>query len=201
MNVPQVITLWYRPPELLLGEEKYGPEIDVWSCGYVLLYCVQFIIYSRIMYIDSINNHNLSAIITYHIYSLHSNNTCIYLCYISLMNSFILSIFYPTIIYIIPIPLPILQYPCIVSPKSPCTHLRPLQYIRHPSSSSRCILGEFFTKKPLFQANTEMLQLDLISKTCGTPSPAVWPDVIKLPNFNTCKPRKQYRRRLREEFS
>jgi cyclin-dependent kinase 12/13 len=29
----KVITLWYRPPELLLGEEFYGPAIDVWSCG------------------------------------------------------------------------------------------------------------------------------------------------------------------------
>ena len=29
----RVITLWYRPPELLLGEERYGPAIDVWSIG------------------------------------------------------------------------------------------------------------------------------------------------------------------------
>lgn len=29
----KVITLWYRAPELLLGEERYGPSIDVWSCG------------------------------------------------------------------------------------------------------------------------------------------------------------------------
>lgn len=29
----KVITLWYRPPELLLGEERYSPAIDVWSCG------------------------------------------------------------------------------------------------------------------------------------------------------------------------
>ena len=29
----KVITLWYRPPELLLGEERYGPSVDVWSCG------------------------------------------------------------------------------------------------------------------------------------------------------------------------
>lgn len=28
-----VITLWYRPPELLLGESVYGPEVDMWSCG------------------------------------------------------------------------------------------------------------------------------------------------------------------------
>ena len=29
----KVITLWYRPPELLLGEERYGPFIDIWSIG------------------------------------------------------------------------------------------------------------------------------------------------------------------------
>ncbi|GIJ98737.1 hypothetical protein Aspvir_000857 [Aspergillus viridinutans] len=28
-----VVTLWYRSPELLLGAEKYGPEIDMWSIG------------------------------------------------------------------------------------------------------------------------------------------------------------------------
>uniref|UniRef100_H3BBE7 Cyclin-dependent kinase 12 n=1 Tax=Latimeria chalumnae TaxID=7897 RepID=H3BBE7_LATCH len=94
----KVITLWYRPPELLLGEERYTPAIDVWSCG--------------------------------------------------------------------------------------------------------CILGELFTKKPIFQANQELLQLELISsRLCGSPCPAVWPDVIKLPYFNSMKPKKQYRRRLREEFA
>ncbi|XP_053570541.1 cyclin-dependent kinase 13 [Bombina bombina] len=93
----KVITLWYRPPELLLGEERYSPAIDVWSCG--------------------------------------------------------------------------------------------------------CILGELFTKKPIFQANQELAQLELISRTCGSPCPAVWPDVIKLPYFNTMKPKKQYRRKLREEYS
>jgi CTD kinase subunit alpha len=29
----RVVTLWYRPPELLLGETKYGPEIDLWGAG------------------------------------------------------------------------------------------------------------------------------------------------------------------------
>mmetsp|Transcript_14775 Transcript_14775/g.23110 ORF Transcript_14775/g.23110 Transcript_14775/m.23110 type:complete len:386 (-) Transcript_14775:54-1211(-) len=28
-----VITLWYRPPELLFGERVYGPEVDMWSIG------------------------------------------------------------------------------------------------------------------------------------------------------------------------
>ncbi|XP_063232565.1 cyclin-dependent kinase 12 isoform X2 [Bacillus rossius redtenbacheri] len=92
----KVITLWYRPPELLLGEERYGPAIDVWSCG--------------------------------------------------------------------------------------------------------CILGELFWKKPLFRANVELAQLEAISLLCGTPTPAVWPSVIKLPLWHTLKPKKSHRRRLREEF-
>merc|ERR550532_390726 len=31
-----VITLWYRAPELLLGAEKYGPEVDIWSAGCII---------------------------------------------------------------------------------------------------------------------------------------------------------------------
>lgn len=29
----RVITLWYRPPELLFGTTVYGPEVDMWSAG------------------------------------------------------------------------------------------------------------------------------------------------------------------------
>jgi serine/threonine protein kinase len=29
-----VVTLWYRAPELLLGERKYDAAIDMWSVGY-----------------------------------------------------------------------------------------------------------------------------------------------------------------------
>ncbi|KAF5303475.1 hypothetical protein FQA39_LY09938 [Lamprigera yunnana] len=92
----KVITLWYRPPELLFGEERYRPAIDVWSCG--------------------------------------------------------------------------------------------------------CILGELFLKRPLFQANTEVMQLEMISKLCGTPTPAVWPLVTNLPLFHALKPKKIFRRKIREEF-
>lgn len=30
-----VVTLWYRAPELLFGESRYGPAIDMWSVGCV----------------------------------------------------------------------------------------------------------------------------------------------------------------------
>ncbi|CAF3032379.1 unnamed protein product [Rotaria socialis] len=92
----KVITLWYRPPELLLGEERYGPTIDIWSCG--------------------------------------------------------------------------------------------------------CIFGELFTRRPLFQGQREEEQLEMISRLCGSPTPAVWPDVIHLPLFATLKQKKTYRRKLREEY-
>ncbi|CAJ1351557.1 unnamed protein product [Effrenium voratum] len=32
----RVITLWYRPPELLLGSGKYDPSVDVWSAGCII---------------------------------------------------------------------------------------------------------------------------------------------------------------------
>jgi len=32
----RVVTLWYRPPELLLGATKYGPEVDTWSAGCII---------------------------------------------------------------------------------------------------------------------------------------------------------------------
>eukprot|EP00727_Mastigamoeba_balamuthi_P005894 m51a1_g1924 putative CDK family protein kinase (435) ;mRNA; f:867662-873218 len=33
---PRAITLWYRPPELLLGSRVYGEAADIWSCGCVI---------------------------------------------------------------------------------------------------------------------------------------------------------------------
>ncbi|CAI9272690.1 unnamed protein product [Lactuca saligna] len=32
----RVVTLWYRPPELLLGATDYGVDVDLWSAGCIL---------------------------------------------------------------------------------------------------------------------------------------------------------------------
>jgi cyclin-dependent kinase 9 len=32
----RVVTLWYRPPELLLGERNYGPAVDTWGAGCIM---------------------------------------------------------------------------------------------------------------------------------------------------------------------
>ena len=39
----EVQTLWYRAPELILGTEHYGSEIDMWSIGCLF---VEFLIYN-----------------------------------------------------------------------------------------------------------------------------------------------------------
>jgi cyclin-dependent kinase 12/13 len=36
LTLAQVITLWYRPPELLLGSVLYGGAVDMWSAGCIL---------------------------------------------------------------------------------------------------------------------------------------------------------------------
>jgi len=32
----EVVTLWYRAPEILLGSQRYGTEIDMWSAGCII---------------------------------------------------------------------------------------------------------------------------------------------------------------------
>ena len=29
----QVVTLWYRAPEILLGSQRYSTPVDIWSIG------------------------------------------------------------------------------------------------------------------------------------------------------------------------
>ena len=33
---PVVVTLWYRCPELLLGQKEYSTAVDMWSVGCIL---------------------------------------------------------------------------------------------------------------------------------------------------------------------
>ncbi|KAG6916289.1 hypothetical protein DXG01_007530 [Tephrocybe rancida] len=92
----RVITLWYRPPELLFGATVYGPEVDMWSAG--------------------------------------------------------------------------------------------------------CIMLELFTKKPVFQGNDEIHQLDVVYKIFGTPTPERWAGIMDLPWYELVKPREAIPNRFRELF-
>ena len=93
----RVITLWYRPPELLLGATQYGQSVDMWSAG--------------------------------------------------------------------------------------------------------CIFAELIHGKPILPGKSEMEQMDIIFKLCGSPTPENWPDADKLPYAKHFKQKKTYPRRLREIFS
>ncbi|KAG6837446.1 hypothetical protein H0H93_009540 [Arthromyces matolae] len=92
----RVITLWYRPPELLFGATVYGPEVDMWSAG--------------------------------------------------------------------------------------------------------CIMLELFTKKPVFQGNDEIHQLDTIYKIFGTPTSERWTGIMDLPWYELVKPREAIPNRFRDLF-
>ncbi|KAJ7095422.1 Pkinase-domain-containing protein [Mycena belliarum] len=92
----RVITLWYRPPELLFGATIYGPEVDMWSAG--------------------------------------------------------------------------------------------------------CIMLELFTKRPVFQGNDEIHQLETIYRVIGTPTAERWGDVTNLPWYELVKPREEMPNHFREMF-
>ncbi|KAI6105551.1 Pkinase-domain-containing protein [Pisolithus sp. B1] len=92
----RVITLWYRPPELLFGATVYGPEVDMWSAG--------------------------------------------------------------------------------------------------------CIMLELFTKKPVFQGNDEIHQLEVIYRVFGTPTPERWPGITELPWYELVKPKEAIPNHFRELF-
>ncbi|PCH41018.1 Pkinase-domain-containing protein [Wolfiporia cocos MD-104 SS10] len=92
----RVITLWYRPPELLFGTTVYGPEVDMWSAG--------------------------------------------------------------------------------------------------------CIMLELFTKKPVFQGNDEIHQLDVIYRILGTPVVEHWPGMTSLPWYELVKPREAIPNHFRQLF-
>lgn len=111
----RVITLWYRPPELLFGTTVYGPEVDMWSAGYV----------------ESI---------------YFSGNILL------------------------------------------------------TSSISRCIMLELFTKKPIFQGNDEIHQLECIFRLLGTPTPERWPGVTNLPWYELVKPKEVIPNHFRDLF-
>jgi cyclin-dependent kinase 12/13 len=53
----------------------------------------------------------------------------------------------------------------------------------------------------MFQASSEIMQLEEISKRCGSPQPSNWPNVINLPLWTSFRLKRNYRRRLREDLS
>lgn len=65
-----------------------------------------------------------------------------------------------------------------------------------------CILGEMILgTKAVFPGQSELEQLDIIWKTCGTPTMESWPSVSNLPQWQQCKPKQECKRVVRERFS
>ena len=59
---------------------------------------------------------------------------------------------------------------------------------------------ELFTKKPIFQGNDEIHQLDVVYRILGTPTPERWPSVTSLPWYELVKPKDVILNQFRELF-
>lgn len=59
---------------------------------------------------------------------------------------------------------------------------------------------ELFTKKPVFQGNDEIHQVEVLFKLLGTPTPEQWPDILNLPWYELVKPPQFMPNRFREAF-
>lgn len=59
---------------------------------------------------------------------------------------------------------------------------------------------ELFTKKPVFQGNDEIHQLEVIHKLLGTPNPERWPTLVDLPWYELARPRDEVPNHFREIF-
>jgi len=65
-----------------------------------------------------------------------------------------------------------------------------------------CILGEMILgSKTMFPGRTELEQLELIWKICGTPTMESWAAVSNQPLWKECKPKRESKRVLKEKFS
>ncbi|KAM0790151.1 hypothetical protein ACM66B_005471 [Microbotryomycetes sp. NB124-2] len=67
--------------------------------------------------------------------------------------------------------------------------------------SAGCIFLELFERRPVFQGQDEIHQLDAIFEVVGTPTGATWPDVYELPWYELVKPQIEVESRLRDTFS
>ena len=59
---------------------------------------------------------------------------------------------------------------------------------------------ELFTKKPIFQGNDEIHQLEVIYKILGTPDSSRWPGVVELPWYELVRPKEVIPNRFRDLF-
>ncbi|SCZ88521.1 BZ3500_MvSof-1268-A1-R1_Chr10-2g02987 [Microbotryum saponariae] len=67
--------------------------------------------------------------------------------------------------------------------------------------SAGCIFLELFARRPVFQGQDEIHQLEVIFSILGTPSPTLWPQVQELPWYELVKPSQTLPSTLRETFA
>ncbi|KAJ9114564.1 hypothetical protein QFC20_001438 [Naganishia adeliensis] len=67
--------------------------------------------------------------------------------------------------------------------------------------SAGCIMLELFVRKPVFQGNGEIHQLEAIYEIMGTPTEEEWPGLASMPWYELVKPKEMLPSRFDEYFS
>jgi CTD kinase subunit alpha len=68
------------------------------------------------------------------------------------------------------------------------------------TSAGSCIFLELFTRRPVFQGQDEIHQLDVIFKVLGTPDAQRSPSLVALPWYELVKPKVPIKDSLRDTF-
>ena len=63
-----------------------------------------------------------------------------------------------------------------------------------------CIFGEMLIREPIFPASSELMQLELIYKLCGTPTGDTDAFLSELPNWNSMNIETHYQNTMNRRF-
>lgn len=171
----KVITLWYRPPELLLGASVYGREVDVWSAG-----CILGELFVRRPPFRASNEIDQVSPVTI-------------VSQPRLRRAFAS-----------PQPAPG-RTPCRAAPPPPArksplprgatsTPPRTVHVCATPHHQPLFLAA-------LTHSFAHRRQLDAISRVCGTPSLTNWPGIKEMPLYQSMRPKKLHERCLKQHFA
>jgi serine/threonine protein kinase len=164
----EVVTLWYRAPDVLMGSRKYSTPVDIWSIGCIFagacgLLCARGVV--RVERFVCIASRNCCAEED-SVVDLLSCRGRLQRQLLGACGLFNLS---SSFAFSCPCP-PFLGVPCLsMSPflGVPC-------------------LTEMATGQPLLPGASEADQLVKIFKMLGTPNVAFWPGLAALPEYKVC---------------
>ncbi|KAK7822757.1 cell division control protein 2 like protein a [Quercus suber] len=165
----EVVTLWYRAPEILLGSRHYSTPVDVWSVGCIFAEMVN----QRPLFPGDSEIDELFKI--FRVLGTPNDDT------------------WPGVTSLPDYKSAFPKWP----PKVVTLWYRAPEILlgsRHYSTpvdvwSVGCIFAEMVNQRPLFPGDSEIDELFKIFRVLGTPNDDTWPGVTSLPDYKSAFPK------------